>query len=360
MKPRPISLSIALCLCLSLCLSPAAAAQTDPATELYQLINQVRLNAGLTPLAKSTLLQQAAQRHADDLMQKGTAIHAGSDGSNYQQRIREAGYRAWNDGLLVNEAIWLGLGSPSDAAKWLLSDPEAHAMFLEQPYREMGVGYAADDQGIHYLVVTFGARPGVLPIFINDGNDVTDSPQIAVRLTNEQAEPFGEGTWIGKAIEVRLNNSPDFTGVTWQPWEPLLPWMLADTTPGDYAIYVEFRDGANRTTISEAVVRLVVPGEAPPTPTPPGDLGLPLGTLTPTPDDTPVSATPTPTPPVSHAPESTPTVSGTLQATWTPLPSALDEDETAPAANTRWPITLALALQGVALLLGIAAFLRRK
>jgi len=358
MKNRKRYVNLIYMLILYLCLSQSTSAQTDPATELHQLINQVRLNTGLTPLAKSTLLQQAAQRHADDLVQKGTAIHAGSDGSTYQQRIREAGYRAWNDGLMVNEAIWLGLGSTGDAAKWLLSDPEARAMFLEQPYREMGVGYAADSQGVHYIVVTFGARPGVLPIFINNDRDIVDSPQIAVRLTNEQAEPFGEGTWIGKAIEVRLNNSPDFAGVTWQPWEPLLPWILPDTAPGDYAVYVELRDGANRTTIAEAVVRLVAPGAAPPIPTPHSGLGLLIGTLTPTPEGVPVLETPTPTRPATRAPASTTTAMGMPQATWTPL--SLEINESAASANNNWPINLALALQAVALLLGFAAFLRRK
>ena len=229
-------------------------AQDDPAAELHHLINQVRLDTGLPPLAKSTLLQQAAQRHADDLAQIGIALHEGRDGSTYQQRIREAGYRAWNDGLMVNEALWMGLGGTSDAAKWFLSDPEAYALCLEHPYREIGIGFASDEQGVHYIVITFGARPAVLPIFVNDGNTTTESPQIAVRLTNEEAEAMGEGTWLGKAIEVRLSDTPDFTAASWQPWEPLLPWALPDTAPGDYAIYVEFRDGANRTTVAEAVI----------------------------------------------------------------------------------------------------------
>ena len=355
-------------------------AQGEPAAEFYQLLNQVRLDNGLAPLGASTLLQQAAQHHAEDIATRGTASHEGSDGSDYRQRIRTAGYRAWNDGLLVNEAAWIGLGSASDALNWFRNDPASWELFVDARYREIGVGYAADNQGAHYFVVTFGSRPGVLPVFINDGMGVTESPQVAVRLTNEEAEPLGEGLWMGKAIEVRLSDSPDFDDVPWQPWEPLLPWLLANTEPGDYAVYVEFRDGASRTTISEATVRLVEPGEAPLTPTPRPD-SPPVSTLSPTASPTgetpavsptqdpgtlvsptstsPTSASPTSAPQMTGAPAaSTPVVLGTPLPTWTPLP--IEDTFSEEPSKTDWPVLTALALQGMALILGLAAFLRRR
>jgi len=341
--------------------------QNEPADEFYQLLNQVRLNSGLAPLGASTLLQQAARQHANDIAARGTTSHEGSDGSDYRQRIRTTGYRAWNDGLLVNEAVWIGLGSASDALSWFRNDPASWEMFVDSRYREIGVGYAADNQGAHYFVITFGARPGVLPIFINEGIGVTDSPQVAVRLTNEEAEPLGEGLWMGKAIEVRLSHSPDFDDVPWQPWEPLLPWLLADTEPGDYAVYVEFRDGANRTTVSEATVRLVAPGEAPPTSTPRPDI-LSVSTLSPIPaltGEAPAgSLTPTSGtgPPETPSPDvNTPIVPGTPLPTWTPLPlKDMSPDASDEASKTDWPVLTALALQGLALILGIVVFLRRR
>ena len=339
--------------------------QTNPADEFRGSVNRVRLNAGLPPLGASTLLTQAAQRHADDIAARGTATHEGSDGSTYQQRIREAGYRAWNDGLLVNETFWLGLGNAADALNWFRNRPEEWSLFTDPSYREMGVGYAEDGQGVHYFVITFGSRPGMLPIFINDGADVTDSPQVAVRLTNEEAEPLGEGSWIGKAIEVQLNNTPSFDDVPWQPWEPLLPWLLDGTEPGDYAVYVQFRDGANRTAVAEATIRMVAPGEAPPTPTP-------LPDFTPLPSEPLPAASPTTSPelqPITGTVPALPTVQVTplptlvpgeveLMPTWTPLP---DLEATQPETKpVDWPLIAGFLLQGVALILGFAAFLRRR
>ncbi|HOU12127.1 MAG TPA: CAP domain-containing protein [Anaerolineae bacterium] len=359
---RPaLRLALALLFALPLLggLSKPAALQDSPAAEFYQLVNRTRLSVGLAPFGASTLLTQAAQRHADDIAKRGVATHEGADGSDYRRRIREAGYRAWNDGLLVDEAVWLGLGRPTDALNWFYGQPQEWARFTDARYREIGVGYAEDGQGVHYLVITFGARPGVLPIFINDGASVTDSPVVAVRLTNENAEPMGEGSWIGKAIEVQLSDTPNFDGVPWQPWEPLLPWELTSAEPGDYSVYVQFRDGANRTAIAEATIRLVAPGEAPPTPTPWAGIVLPTPESPAAEPGTPVGAQPTPEAGIRFTP--IPTLSPEeLEPlpTWTPLADLEPQDTEAKPAN--WPIIAGFLLQGVALFLGAAAFLRRR
>ena len=350
-------------------------AQTEdgPARRFLRLINQARLNEGLPPLASSALLTNAAQRHADDMAENARIDQVGSDGSTYQQRIREAGYAAWDNGLLVNESIWAGLGTADNALNWFREQPERWEMFVDPRYREAGVGYASDPQGVNYFVIDFGSRPGVLPIFINDGAETTDSPQVALRLTNERAEPLGEGARIGEAIEVRVSNNPDFNGEVWQPWETLIPWTLAGTEPDSYAVYVQYRDGAGRTTISEDTIRLVLlgemPTEAPPEPTAAPEV-TPLPTSTPegtgeepTPTAPPIEtpaptsvATNTPVPP--QPPAETPEVApGTPMPTWTPLPT-----KTRIEANSRtnWPVLSVFLLQGVALLLGLALFLRRR
>jgi len=352
--------------------SPSMAQTTeDPARLLRQLINQVRLDEGLPPLAASTLLKNAAQRHAEDMAENGRIDQVGSDGSTYQQRISEAGYRAWENGLLVNESIWAGLGTAENALNWFREQPERWEMFVDSRYREVGVGYARDAQGINYFTIDFGSRPGVLPIFINDGAEVTESPQVALRLTNEQAEPLGEGARIGEAIEVRVSNSPDFDGEPWQPWESLIPWTLEGTEPESYAVYVQFRDGAGRTTISEDTIRLVAPGEAPtaapqpettaapdvtplPTSTPQETGGEPEPAAPPsTPIPTAAAGTPLPTQPPVDTPEST----VTPMPTWTPLPT---ETWVESNGGTDWPVLIVFILQGVALLLGLALFLRRR
>ncbi|MCU0520288.1 MAG: CAP domain-containing protein [Anaerolineae bacterium] len=360
----------ALAVAIALVMPVPSAAQGDPRGQLFALLNQLRLREGFAPLGNSTLLNAAAQRHADDLVTIGQATHTGSDGSTYQQRIREARYSAWDDGLVVGEVLWTGLGGAEDAVTWFRSNPEWAAL-TDPRYREAGIGYV-DDSGVRYFVVTLGARPGVLPIFINDGADTAESPAVALRLTNEDAVPLGDGAQIGRAIEVRLSNSPTFDGVPWQPWEELLPWLLAGEEPGEYGVYVEFRDGANRTAIAEDIIQLVAPGNSPPTPTPflnlleatpePGTDAL---DLTPTaPDAGNSTATPPTGGATSAAPTRTPVAltgedgEPIVFATWTPLPT--DTPDIVEAGAADWPLLLAILLQGAAIVLGIAVFLRRR
>ncbi|HRT31073.1 MAG TPA: hypothetical protein P5211_01505, partial [Anaerolineae bacterium] len=198
----------------------------------------------------------------------------------------------------------------------------------------------------------------------------TDRPQVVIHLTNEEAVPLGEGRWIGQAIEVRLGETPNLEDAPWQPWEPLLPWVFSNDTPGDYAVYVEFRDGAGRTTISQDTIQLTAPGEGEPlAPT------VPHQEVTPPPEPT-VEATTVPTdePPVMETPVVTapPTPIPTLAvATSTPAPTAeplstpaLTPTPVAALVSERrpvdWPLVSVVLLQGIALLLGVATFLRRK
>ncbi len=359
--------SLMICLAVS---SLPLRAQADSGQELYALINQARLGSGLPPLGWSTRLSEAAQRHANDMATNRLIQSDGSDGSTYRQRIRDAGYRAWNEGLIVYETFWVGLGGATNTINWLQAN--AWSAFSDERYREVGIGYATDNQGVRYFVMNLGARPNVLPIFINDGAPTTDSPQVAVRLTNEETEPLGEGNWIGKAIEVRLSNTPQFEDEPWQPWSSLLPWELDGSQPGEYAVYAEFRDGAGRITQSQDTIRLVSSGQTEITPVAPGT-AEPLVTPTETPEEhitplptpappdlptllppeiitTPESVAPTPTPlPPVEIPPITP------HPTWTPLPVALPV-ETQPVD---WPLLMVFVLQGFALLLGMAAFLKR-
>ncbi len=356
---------VALLVCTVLFVtSPAFSQGEDQAAEFYAQITEARLQEGLPPLYRSSLLDQAARRHVEDIAARGVATDEGSDGSTYQQRIRETGYRAWNDGLMVAELTWMGMGRAADAVTWFRNHPDLWAVFVDRRYREVGIGYAEDGRGRHYFVITFGSRPNVLPIFINDGASFTDNPVVAVTLTNEEAVPMGEGMGMGRAIEVRLSSTPDFEGADWQPWEALLPWTLggpeaAVPEPGDYAVYVEFRDGAGRTTVSEATIRLVPPGELP-TPTPHHAVAPVMPTAAVMPSSTPPPP-PTATPTVTATPLPTPTSSPTLPfvpitppPTWTPLPTP-----TVERAPVDAPLIAVVLLQGIALVLAFAAFLRR-
>jgi hypothetical protein len=369
---------------LVLTVLPVSAQDPDPVGAWLARVNQARLDEGLALYERSNLLTTAAQRHADDLATHQISSHTGSDDSTSRQRIKEAGYLAWtwNSGeLIAGENFWTGLGTIDDAMTFFMDDPPHRDNILSSTYREIGIGVATDAEGHNYYVLDFGARPNVLPIFINDGAPSTDDPQVAIRLTNEEARPDGEGTtFMGRAIEIRINSEHQFDHLPWQQWEPLVPWTLPDE-PGEHTVYVQFRDAAGRTYTSADVILLdegapVEPTAVPASPTPepvPTQVEEPTlePTATPIPTALPtLEPLPTAEPPLTDTqplatlplPSSTPlplATSGlggpTPFPTWTPLPTSAPPETDDLAA----PLPVLIALQGVALILTVYLALRR-
>lgn len=358
------------------------AQEADPAATWLRLLNKARLDNGLVPYSLSRLLTAAAQRHADDIAAHGLPSdnpHRGSDGSLPSQRIAAAGYAAWtmdSGELFVGESIWVG--EIEEGLASLLQEPTESEKLLSALYREVGIGIATDAAGQLYSVLTFGARPNVLPIFINDDAPATDDPLIALHLSNEDARPGGQGAiFMGRAIEIRISNEPNFEGLPWQPWGQFVPWTLPDV-PGEHTVYVQFRDAAGRTAAAADTIILGESAEFVPeaTPEPP----QPSPALTPEPALTPyvpeesitpvpgITVTPRPLRPSPTPLAQMPLPFTTLFPTWTPLPT-----ETVPSAedaalevSPSWVsklrergITMLVMLQTVILVLGIYKILRR-
>ena len=369
-RKRIILFSLALLLWFA---GPLQAQEQDPAAQFVELVNQARSRESLSPYGWSNELAAATQRHADDLATNQLASHIGSDGSDASQRIAEAGYAAWGGGAMIGENYWAGSTTPQEAFDWFMESQPHRENILNPRHREIGVGVATDVEGRFYYVLNFGSRPNVLPIFINDGAATTESSQVAILLTNEEAYPLGEGAnRMGRAIEVRISNVPDLDDQPWRQWEPLVDWALPDQ-PAEYMIYIQFRDGAGRTAVSTGRITLVpgpdAPTALPPppptlTPEPPTPIPVPTETPVPTPVPTeplPPSPTATLPPPPSPAPVFTPALVPAVTPmpflTWTPLP---------PAAVARAPagveplLPFLCGLELLAVLLGVYLALRRR
>jgi hypothetical protein len=357
--------------CVALITLSVSAQESDPVATWLTLVNDARLDEGLAPYSVSTLLTAAAQRHADDLAAHGFTsddVHVGSDGSTVKKRITKTGYAAWtrNDGeLIVGESVWTG--AIEDGLAHFLEDPPQRENILNPVYREIGIGVAADDNGQSYYVLNFGVRPNVLPVFINDGAANTDNPEIAIRLTNEEFRPEGQGVvFMGQAIEIHISNEPVsvFEDLSWQSWEELVPWTLLNT-PGEHTVYVQFRDAANRTAASTDSIIL-------------GEGAITVPTATPSSSTVEVTATVAPTAAPTAAPAATPTASAapspptstsiplvsspspvplnlTPFPTWTPLPLPSPPE----TGNRHMHLSAVAALQGLALILGLYLALRR-
>jgi uncharacterized protein YkwD len=106
-------------------------------TQLANLINGARAQAGLAPLNVNAQLTAAAQGHSIDMACHGVISHTGSDGSSPQERIVAAGYSASRSSEII-----YGSGYPQTALDWWMSDPTHRNEILNPNVTEMGLGYA--------------------------------------------------------------------------------------------------------------------------------------------------------------------------------------------------------------------------
>ena len=116
-------------------------------TEVANLINNARAQAGLSPLSINAQLTAAAQGHSVDQACHGLISHSGSDGSSPRERIVAAGYIP----SLSSEIIY-GSGYPQTAFDWWMSDTTHRNEILNANVTEMGVGYAYMDSKGYYTV----------------------------------------------------------------------------------------------------------------------------------------------------------------------------------------------------------------
>ena len=241
------------CVLLSFITQPAHA-QTNLKQDALAQINRARLTNGLAPFAYSPILEKAAQRHSDDMARNGFLSDAGSDDSTAKDRMVNAGYPAWsNDRLIWGENLYADVTEFSAALNFILNDPSQARILLNPRYREIGIGAGIADGGKIYWTLLYGAQPNVLPVFINDGNAVTNNSTVAVRLSQEDAVVNGEQNVIGRVLDVRLSSNANFAGASWQPWQPLLEFKF-DTKPGVKTVYAQYRDGAGRIANAAASV----------------------------------------------------------------------------------------------------------
>lgn len=375
--------------------------QPDDKMLVWARLNDARRANGLPPLARNAQLDQAAQRHSDDMADKGFVDETGSDGSSPRQRIEATGYARWPSVRIWGESIYAGQSTFDEALDFLLSDDDQRRTLLSPRLREVGIGIARDSLRT-YWTLTFGAQPNLLPVFINDDAPVTNERQVAVLLTQEEAVPNGDVNAIGRVLEIRISDRPDFAGANWQAWERLIPFTLSGGS-GTKTIYVEMRDGAGRTTIATDSIVYDPNARDIVRPMPPGAIEAaaandPLAQPTPEPVITAEPITPEPTAaPVANpvavitlAPErpsaATPAAVGTepgavvvvLQPTATPTPAtsplnsivvatpSVEDDmqrfEAAPpgAPPADWIVPVYLVAQGSVILLALTALLRRK
>lgn len=125
--------------------------------EVLAAVNAERKKAGAPPLKPNARLDQAAQRHAQDMLARHYFAHESPGGKTVRERAREAGY----DWRAIGENIAEGQLSVAEVMDTWTHSPGHRRNILDPNYRELGVGLALGQSGNEWQaewVQVFGAR----------------------------------------------------------------------------------------------------------------------------------------------------------------------------------------------------------
>jgi uncharacterized protein YkwD len=144
---------LAVVLTLAACGRPAATPPEE--ADVITLINDRRAEASCPPVVAEGGLAAAAQRHAEDMRERGVRDHTGSDGSSAADRIKDAGYAASRTGEILYWAQ--GSGGAEEAVTAWMNSPSHRDLIRECRFTHAGAGVVQAD-GQYSAVVDFGAR----------------------------------------------------------------------------------------------------------------------------------------------------------------------------------------------------------
>jgi uncharacterized protein YkwD len=121
-------------------------------TEVIQLINQERNEAGLPLLSSQAQLTNAARTHSDDMACNLFFSHTSAETGTLFDRLDEVGYGySW-----AGENIAAGYASPAAVVEGWMASEGHRANILNENFTQIGVGYASWDDseyGIYWTAV---------------------------------------------------------------------------------------------------------------------------------------------------------------------------------------------------------------
>ena len=111
--------------------------------QILALINDVRAKNGLAALTLEPRLSAAAQAHSEDMACMDYIDHTGSDGSNWADRVKAAGYKY----SYVSENIYAGDpafgGDAQGAFDWWMNSKIHRDNILSPKITQIGIGFAS-------------------------------------------------------------------------------------------------------------------------------------------------------------------------------------------------------------------------
>jgi len=117
-----------------------------------EAVNRFRRDKRRREVASDPRLDEAAQRHATDMLRRAYYSHRSPEGSTPQQRVRAAGYR---DARVVGENIAKGLFTPEEVVRrWMKSYGHRRNMLLhDATHTGLGVAFGENANGFEVVWV---------------------------------------------------------------------------------------------------------------------------------------------------------------------------------------------------------------
>lgn len=236
---------------LLLCtISPTTYAQGDPATELFNQVNNFRASQGLPPFQWNGILASAAQNQASWMAATGIFSHTQTNGSTPYTRAVAYGYPA--NGAAAETIVGGMNQSPRQGVLWWANSPVHYGLMTSSYYSEAGTAYAGSgDQNYYVMVLGKPPAPGEIAII---NRPTQDNIQPLIITPVELAQPGEDGS-IVHVIQ---------TGQTL--------WTLAAYYDADLA-YLRLINGLSEDPVlpigKKVIIRLAEGQAPPPTPTPP-------------------------------------------------------------------------------------------
>ncbi|MGW7253577.1 sigma-70 family RNA polymerase sigma factor [Streptomyces sp. NPDC054834] len=132
---------------------PTQVASSGTVAQVVTLVNKERSAAGCGPLTEDPQLEDAAQRHSDDMAARNFFDHTNPDGADPGQRITASGYR-WST---YGENIAQGQQTPQAVMDSWMNSPGHRANILNCSFKDIGVGVHKGSGG-PWWTQDFGAK----------------------------------------------------------------------------------------------------------------------------------------------------------------------------------------------------------
>lgn len=120
--------------------------------QVLEIVNEERTANGCDPVVMNNQLAEAARLHSQDQGEHTNMSHTGSDGSDFVERAREAGYAS-----PIGENVAMGYPTAAAVMDGWMNSSGHRANILNCDAKAMGVGVATGADGRLYWTQVFGS-----------------------------------------------------------------------------------------------------------------------------------------------------------------------------------------------------------